>query len=117
MTSAPAGARPLPQLPTHSLRARVCGVVQGAASEWAPLLRTLPSQTLSPILWSEQELDGLLKGSPVRGRTLLFSIGHQPSQQGLPMGVFFPWCWPAAAAAARRGIGALHAAPAAKWGF
>ena len=39
--------------------------LQGDASQWAPLLRTLPLETLSPILWGEQELEELLKGSQV----------------------------------------------------
>lgn len=39
--------------------------LQGAASQWAPLLRTLPAQTLSPLLWSDAELAELLGGSPV----------------------------------------------------
>jgi len=37
----------------------------GAASEHAPLVASLPAATLSPLLWSEAELDTLLRGSPV----------------------------------------------------
>lgn len=35
--------------------------LQGPASEWAPLLRTLPQETLSPLLWSDEELQELLQ--------------------------------------------------------
>ncbi|GFR43931.1 hypothetical protein Agub_g5069, partial [Astrephomene gubernaculifera] len=37
----------------------------GADSQHAGLLATLPSATLSPLLWSEAELSALLAGSPV----------------------------------------------------
>ncbi len=38
---------------------------QGAASEWAPFLVTLPRATLTPILWPDEERQQLLRGSPV----------------------------------------------------
>lgn len=38
---------------------------QGAASEWAPFLATLPRATLTPILWPDEERQQLLRGSPV----------------------------------------------------
>lgn len=38
--------------------------MQGARSFWAPFLAALPERTLSPILWSDEELEAL-KGSPV----------------------------------------------------
>lgn len=39
--------------------------MQGAASEWAPFLATLPQATLTPILWEDEERAALLRGSPV----------------------------------------------------
>lgn len=39
-------------------------VAQGPRSFWAPFLAVLPERTLSPILWSDQELEAL-RGSPV----------------------------------------------------
>ncbi|KAG2498938.1 hypothetical protein HYH03_003128 [Edaphochlamys debaryana] len=38
---------------------------RGAASQHAALLGTLPESTLTPLLWSDKELDELLTGSPV----------------------------------------------------
>ena len=40
--------------------------LQGARSTWSPFLQALPERTLSPILWSDEELDQLM-GSPVVG--------------------------------------------------
>lgn len=38
---------------------------QGAASEWALFLQSLPPATLTPILWPDEERQQLLRGSPV----------------------------------------------------
>ncbi|KAL4859859.1 Nucleolar GTP-binding protein 1 [Chlorella vulgaris] len=40
--------------------------MQGGGSEWHALLQTLPQATLSPILWSDEEREQLLRGSPVQ---------------------------------------------------
>lgn len=40
--------------------------LQGGGSEWHALLQTLPQATLSPILWSDEEREQLLRGSPVQ---------------------------------------------------
>ena len=45
--------------------ARPVQLWQGAASEWAPFLATLPRATLTPILWPDEERQQLLRGSPV----------------------------------------------------
>ncbi|KAK9824456.1 hypothetical protein WJX72_010403 [[Myrmecia] bisecta] len=37
---------------------------QGAASSWAPFLAALPQRSASPILWSSEERQQLLRGSP-----------------------------------------------------
>lgn len=51
--------------PNRTPRRAARAAAQGASSDWAPLLRTLPEETLSPILWSEAEREELLRGSPV----------------------------------------------------
>eukprot|EP00899_Mesostigma_viride_P015360 jgi/Mesvir1/23825/Mv10632-RA.1 len=35
--------------------------LKGASSEWAPYVASLPSETMSPLLWTQQERDALLK--------------------------------------------------------
>ena len=41
-----------------------CCCIQGSRSTHAPFLATLPTATLSPLLWTEEQL-GLIRGSPV----------------------------------------------------
>ncbi|CAG9467763.1 unnamed protein product [Pedinophyceae sp. YPF-701] len=41
-------------------------LARGESSPWAPMVAALPQATLSPLLWSEAEVDELLAGSPVR---------------------------------------------------
>jgi hypothetical protein len=40
--------------------------LQGGGSGWHALLQTLPRATLSPILWTDEEREQLLRGSPVQ---------------------------------------------------
>jgi histone-lysine N-methyltransferase SETD3 len=41
----------------------------GAASEWAPLLATLPAASDSPVLWPDEQRAVLLRGSPTLGES------------------------------------------------
>lgn len=52
---------------------------KGAGSEYATLLSTLPERTNSPLLWSDAELEALLKGSPVleESRTRITEMKRQ----------------------------------------
>lgn len=54
-------------------------LLQGAASEWAPFLATLPAATLTPILWPDEERQQLLRGSPVL-QACLQGAGRTPVQ-------------------------------------
>lgn len=38
---------------------------KGDQSNWYSFLKTLPEHSMSPILWKDEELESLLKGSPV----------------------------------------------------
>lgn len=51
--------------PLHLLLHLLDNHQQGAESEWAPFLQTLPAATLTPILWADEERQQLLRGSRV----------------------------------------------------
>jgi hypothetical protein len=43
--------------------------VQGEKSPWQPYLKMFPQSTLSPLLWTPEEQQRLLKGSPALGNS------------------------------------------------